>query len=204
MILSDCLPSLGQDLLAEIEAHAPLKSFSAGEYIIQEGQVVRFLPIVIEGSVKMFSHEANAQFLLYFINAGETCIFSFAHLFNSEPVAFSAIAELDSQLLLLPVHKVREWFDQFPSFAHLILKGYQQHYTDLLNTTKQLVCYNLEERLLEYLKTKVAIANSSLLSLSHQQIAEDLGSSREVITRVMKKLAINNQVEQVGRQIKVL
>lgn len=204
MILQQCLPNLGAELLHEIEEHSSVKSIATDEFVVRQGQVIRFLPIVVEGSIKVFSQEASMQFLLYYIISGETCIFSFAHIFSEEPIGFSAVAEVDSKLLMLPIHKVREWFDQHPRFSNMLLKGYQKHYQDLLQTTKQVICYNLEERLLTYLQNKSKIEGSTVLKISHQDIANDLGTSREVITRIMKKLNANSQVTQMGRKIKVL
>lgn len=203
MNLSECLPKLEKDVLEEIKEHSTTKSFSTHDHVVNQGQIIRFLPIVVSGNIKVYSDEDTIQFLLYYITSGETCIFSFAHIFNDQPLEFSAQAETDSELLLLPIHKVQEWFTKYPSFSNMLLQGYQKHYNDLLDTTKQIICYNLEDRLLSYLRTKAQINKSDILKISHQDIADDLGTSREVITRLMKKLTINNQVVQMGRAIKV-
>lgn len=204
MVLQECLPKLGKELLEEIERYAPVKEFGVQDFVVRQGDLVRFLPIVIEGSVKVFSQESAMQFLLYYITAGETCIFSFAHLFGQEPVEFSAVAETESRLLLLPIHKVQEWYNKYPRFNDIILSAYQKHYGDLLNTTKQVICYNLEERLLAYLKKKAELLHAEELKISHQSIAQDLGTSREVITRLMRKLETHEEVIQIGRKIKIL
>ncbi len=204
MNLNECLPFLGKGIIEQFEKHASPKSFRADDIVIKQGQNLRFLPIVINGSVKVYSDEEDTQFLLYYVTAGETCIFSFAHIFHEEQMGFSAVAETDSELLLLPIDKVREWFAKYPHFSHLLLKGYQKHYDDLLQTTKQIICNNLEERLLTYLYTKADITKSSLLKISHQDIALDLGTSREVISRLMKKRSVLEKVVQEGRKIKVL
>ncbi|EDP70738.1 transcriptional regulator, Crp family protein [Flavobacteriales bacterium ALC-1] len=202
--LAECFPVLEKDLLKEIEEHSTLKSFNSQEYIVEQGKFIRFLPIVLSGNIKVFSNEDSIQFLLYYISSGESCIYSFAHIFNNEPAEFSAIAELDSELLLLPINKVNQWLKQYPSFSSLVLSDYQRHYKDLLNTTKQITCYNLDQRLLNYLKNKSKIKKSNILNISHQEIAYDLGTSREVISRLLKKLSLNNQVIQIGRKIKIL
>lgn len=204
MILDECLPGLGKALQQEIEESSSIKKFSADDFVVRQGELIRFLPIVVDGSVKVFSNENSMQFLLYYVTSTETCIFSFAHIFSEKPAEFSAVAEVDSDLVLLPIHKVREWLKKYPSFNAMILKGYQKHYDDLLHTTKQIICHNLEERLLEYLRTKAQIEGSNLLKITHQEIAYDLGTSREVITRLLKKLNAKNIVAQSGREIKVL
>ncbi len=203
-IINNCLPRLEKGFLQEIEQHSSLKPFSAAQHIIRQGQYIRSLPIVLSGHVRVFSHENETDFLLYYIHSGEPCIFSFAHLFEDGPIAFSAMAEVDSELLLLPIDLVRLWIGKYPSFTQLILASYQKHYTDLLNTTKQITCYNLEERLHAYLKTRVKVEKSALLKITHQEIANDLGTSREVISRIMKKMSLDQKVVQLGRKIKVL
>lgn len=202
--LKSCFPSLEKSLLAEIEEFAVVQDFNAQEFVVRQGQYIRFLPIVMKGNIKVFSNEDAVQFLLYYITSGDSCIFSFAHVVNPEPAAFSAQAELDSTLLLLPVNKVDHWLKTFPSFSQLVIRNYQKHYADLLHTTKQITCYNLEERLVKYLKAKTEIEQSSLVKVSHQEIADDLGTSREVISRLMQKLRADKKAEQVGRKIKVL
>ncbi|AXT20305.1 Crp/Fnr family transcriptional regulator [Flavobacteriaceae bacterium AU392] len=202
--LAECFPVLEKELLTEIEKYSTIKSFLAKEYIVKQGTFIRFLPIVLTGNIKVFSDEDTVQFLLYYISSGGSCIYSFAHTFNNEPVEFSAIAELDSELLLLPLNKVNQWLKKYPSFGHLVLTDYQKHYKDLLNTAKQITCYNLDQRLLHYLKNKAQIENTNLLNISHQEIANDLGTSREVISRLLKKLSVNNKVIQIGRKIKIL
>lgn len=204
MNLNECLPALGQEILSEFESYAQRKSFSAGGYVIHQGEHMRFLPIVLTGSVKVFSEEAEVQFLLYYVTAGETCIFSFAHIFFEEHLAFSAIAETESELLLLPMDKVRNWLTQYPRFNQMLLSGYQKHYSDLLQTTKQLICFNLEERLLTYLQNKKELQQSDLLKITHQEIATDLGTTREVISRLMKKESVSKKAKQVGRKIQLL
>lgn len=202
-ILKACLPELKPEILREISEHSSLRQFKAGDHVIRQRETIRFLPIVLKGSVKVCCDEDTIQFLLYYVNSGESCIFSYAHMFNDSPAEFHAIAEHDSKLALLPIHKVKEWFHQHPPFSAMILKGYQKHYDDLLHSVKQITCYNLEERLIQYLKNKVELEKTDLLKISHQEIASDLGTSREVISRLMKKLEKNGKATQVGRKIKV-
>lgn len=202
--LTKCYPEFEKELLQEIEEYSLLKSFKAGQKIVKQGQYIKFLPIIKSGCVKVFCNEDDKDFLLYFIRTSESCIYSFAHLNNGNQANFSALAELDSDLLLLPADRVMLWAKKYPSLNNIILNNYKRHYNDLLDTTKQIVCYNLEDRLLEYLRAKSKIAESNLLSVSHQNIADDLGTSREVISRLMKSEKINKVIKQEGRQIKVL
>ena len=202
-LVSQCLAEFGKDLLGELISFGKLQSFGPDEYVVKQGQLVRSLPILISGTVKVYSEEDGLPFLLYYINPGSTCIFSFAHLFNEKEVSFSGITEEESLLLLVPIYKAREWLLKYPAFSEMILHEYQKHYNDLLETTKQVICYNLEDRLLQYLKTKANIAKSAELTITHQHIAADLATSREVISWLLKKMEKDQKILQVGRRIKL-
>lgn len=203
-MLENCLPDFGRDLIAEIDQFGIIKNYSIDDFVIKQGQYVRYLPIVLEGSVKVYSTEDGLQFLLYYILPKQSCIFSFAHLFSQDPIDFSAVPEEETQILLIPIEKAKEWVLKFPSFNHLIMAEFQKHYNDLLQTTKQIICYKLEDRLWSYLKTKSENSHSKELSITHKNIADDLGTSREVISRVMKKLEHENKIFQDGRKIKIV
>jgi len=202
--LIKCYPEFEKELLEEIEKYSVLKKIEKGDYIVKQGQYIKFLPIIRNGCVKVFSHEDSKDFLLYFIESGESCIYSFAHLNNNQKANFSAFAELNSDLLLLPIDRVKIWLKKYPSLANMMLNNFNKHYDDLLYTTKQVIYSNLEDRLLEYLRTKSKIADSKLLSISHKSIANDLGTSREVISRIMKSNKLIENIRQEGHKIKVL
>lgn len=203
-ILEKCLPDFGRELITEIEKFGIIKTFSLNEFIVKQGQLIRYLPIVLEGNVKAYSEEDGTQFLLYFIQPGSSCIFSFVHLFNQNPIDFSAIPEGKSTILLIPIDKAKEWIIRYPSFNNLIIAEFQKHYNDLLHTTKQIICYKLEDRLWDYLKTKAKISGTSELAISHQSIADDLATTREVISRLMKKIELDKKLIQNNRKIKLL
>jgi CRP/FNR family transcriptional regulator len=203
-MVTECLPDLGRSLLDEIATFGIVKNLPAKEFVVRQGQLIRYLPVVINGTVKVYSEEKGMQFLLYYIYPGATCIFSFANLFGKKQVEFSGITEEETLLLLIPVDKAREWLLKFPTFNEMILREYQKQYDDLLQTTKQITCYNLEERVLDYLKTKAQIQKNNSLIISHRDIAEDMATSREVISRLLKKMEKDKKILQQGRKIKIL
>lgn len=202
-VIAQCLVDFGKDLLDEIALHGEIITLNSHEVLVKQGQIIRHLPIVIHGAIKVFSEEDGMQFLLYYVHPGATCVFSFANLLGKKAVNFSGIAEKDSKILLIPAHKAKEWIIKYPVFNELIMNAYQKSYDDLLTTTKQIICYNLESRLMSYLNDKVKISGSELLGISHQNVADDLATSREVISRLLKKMEKEGKVKQVGRKIKV-
>jgi CRP/FNR family transcriptional regulator len=203
-MITECLPDFGKDLLDEIATFGITKKLPAKEFVVRQGQLVRYLPVVINGTVKVYSEEKDMQFLLYYIYPGATCIFSFANLFGKKQVEFSGITEEETLLLLIPVDKARQWILKYPSFNEMIIREYQKQYDDLLQTTKQITCYNLEERVLDYLKTKAQIQKTNSLFISHRDIAEDMATSREVISRLLRKMEKDKKILQEGRKIKIL
>ncbi|CAL2085964.1 Crp/Fnr family transcriptional regulator [Tenacibaculum sp. 190524A05c] len=202
--LIECYPEFEKELIFNIETYGILKDFSCGEFIVTQGNYVKYLPIIQEGCVKVFSQEDSKDFLLYFIESGESCIYSFAHLNNNTAAKFSAIAEIDSLILLLPIERVKLWIKKYNSLNQIIINNYQKHYDNLLNTTKQIICYNLEDRLFDYLRKKSELSRTSLLNISHKEIALDLGTSREVISRLLKSNKFHGKIKQEGRRIKIL
>lgn len=201
--LSQCFPFIEKELEEQIMSFGHFKSISKGEYVVRQGSYLNFLPIVLDGLIKMYAEEDEVEFLLYYIHPNHCCILSFNHLFSQEAVRFSAKTEEDTTVLCIPMNKVQEWFVQYPSFTQIILKDFQRNYEDLLNTTKQVVCYKIEERLINYLNEKARFQNCNMILMSHKDIAADLGTSREVISRITKKLQAQNILVQHKRHIEL-
>lgn len=201
--LSRCFPFIEKELENEMLSFGQLKSIPKGEYVVKQGSYLNFLPIILDGLIKMYAEEEEVEFLLYYIHPGQCCILSFNHLFGQEPVRFSAVTEKETKVLCLPIKNVKEWFFKYPSFTQIILKDFQRNYEDLLNTTKQVVCYKIEDRLVNYLTEKAKLQNCNMIQMSHQQIASDLGTSREVVSRLTKKLQATDLLIQHKRHIEL-
>ncbi|AXT58805.1 Crp/Fnr family transcriptional regulator [Aquimarina sp. AD10] len=201
--LSKCFPFIEKELEEEIVNFSQFKSIPKGEYVVRQGSYLNFLPIILDGLIKMYAEEEEVEFLLYYIHPNQCCILSFNHLFGQEAVRYSAVTEKDTKVLCLPVEKVKEWFVKYPSFTKIILKDFQRNYEDLLNTTKQVVCYKIEDRLVNYLTNKAKLQNCNMIQMSHKEIASDLGTSREVVSRITKKLQATNLLVQHKRHIEL-
>ncbi|MBW1294487.1 Crp/Fnr family transcriptional regulator [Aquimarina litoralis] len=201
--LSQCFPFIEKELEEQIMSYGHFKSIPKGEYVVRQGSYLNFLPIILDGLIKMYAEEDEVEFLLYYIHPNHCCILSFNHLFKQEAVRFSAKTEEDTTVLCIPMNKVKEWFVQYPSFTQIILKDFQRNYEDLLHTTKQVVCYKIEERLINYLNEKAKFQNCNMILMSHKEIAADLGTSREVVSRITKKLQAQNMLVQHKRHIEL-
>jgi CRP/FNR family transcriptional regulator, anaerobic regulatory protein len=198
------LPNLSQALQDQIRNNSALVEIPAETEILREGQYVKVIPLVIEGLVKVFTKYEDKELLLYYIQANESCVMSFTASLKNEPSKVYAITDENCKLLLLPVDKVAQWIGEFPDLNNLFFQQYNLRYSDLLETINQLLFDKMDKRLLDYLKEKVALTKKNPLKISHRQIASELGTAREVISRVMKKLEQEAKVKQLSTTIEIL
>lgn len=202
--LSKLITSLHPDLRAEMEAHAILQEIAQGTEILREGQYVKVIPLVLEGLIKVYSRHEDKELLLYYIKSQESCIMSFAAGMKNEPSKIFAIAEEDTRVLLLPTDKVAQWVRRFPDVNQLFFQQYNIRYTDLLATIHQLLFDRMDKRILDYLVNKSMLTGRNPIKISHRQIAGELGTAREVVSRIMKKLENDGKIRQEANMIEIL
>ena len=197
------LSFLGPGAAAEIFPHAQLVTLPPNSELLREGQYVKVLPIVISGLVKVISRFDDRDLLLYYIQPNESCVMSFASGLNQEPSKVFAYTEEDSELLLLPTDKLPEWMKQFPTLNELFFQQYNLRYSEMLDTIHHLLFNKLDQRLLSYLREKSELRGENPLKITHKQIAHEIGTVREVVSRVMKRLESEGKVEQEGNTIRI-
>jgi CRP/FNR family transcriptional regulator len=197
------LPNLSIALQEQITNNSALVEIPAETEILREGQYVKVIPIVLEGLVKVFTKYEDKELLLYYIQPNESCVMSFTASLKNEPSKVYAITDENCKLLLLPIDKVAQWIGEFPDLNNLFFQQYNLRYSDLLETINQLLFDKMDKRLLDYLKEKVALTKKNPLKISHRQIASELGTAREVISRVMKKLEQEAKVKQLSTTIEI-
>lgn len=177
---------------------------SKGTELIRDGQYITSIPIVISGLVKVFTSYNEKEFLLYYIKPSESCVLSFIISQKQDPSTIFAKAEEDSQILLMPSIKVSQWVKKYPEFSAMYFNQFNSRYFDLINTLNHVLFDKLDTRLFIYLKKKANATNTTILSIMHKEIAFELGTSREVITRVLKKLESEGKILQTSQGIKIL
>jgi len=202
--IKKALSFLSPDLVSEILSVSQIRDFPKDTEILKEGQYVKVIPIVIEGLIKVFAGFEEKELLLYYIKPNESCIMSFASSIKNEPSKVYAVTEEDSKILLLPVDKVPNWVKQFPSINDLFYQQYNLRYSELLDTINHVLFNKMDTRLYDYLKRKIQLTKQNPLKISHRQIAGELGTAREVISRVMKKLENEGKVKQYTNTIKII
>ncbi len=201
---SQYLPHLSSDLIAALEEHAVVGEFENGTEILREGQYVKQVPLLISGLVKVFTRFEERELLLYYINSGESCIMSFNASNNNLPSKVYAVVEEKAVILLMPSDKVRLWIKEFPSFNSFFYSLYNERYFALLETINHLLYNRLDQRLYHYLLEESRQKNTRLLDLRHHRIAAELGTAREVVSRVLKKLEIDKKIIQRQGGIEIL
>ena len=194
-------PSLIKELL-DISSFVEVKS---GDIILDIGETVRQIPIVIKGSVKVSRiDEEGKELLLYYVNPKESCAMTFTCCMQQFPSEIKAVAEEDVEMLMIPIKVMDEWLVKYPSWKAFVMKTIHLRFNELLKTIDQIAFQKLDERLISYLKGKAKATHSTLINLSHQQIADELATSRVVISRLLKKLENDKKILLYRNQIKLL
>lgn len=193
------------DLVLAIEKHARLVSLKAGDVILDIGQIVRTMPIILSGSVKVSRiDEEGKELLLYYVNPNESCAMTFTCCMQQYPSEIKAVAEEDVDMLVIPVSYMDEWLVKYPTWKSFVMKTIRFRFHEMLNVIDQIAFQKLDERLVHYLKEKSRVTGSSLINMSHEQIASELATTRVVISRLLKVLENNNKVLLYRNQIKLL
>ena len=203
-ILRQKFAFLGPDLIDEILEYSKFQEIPKDTEILREGQYIKVIPLVIDGAIKVFTRFKEKELLLYYIRPDESCIMSFAASMRNEPSKVFAITEVDTEAILLPITKIEKWFNNYPKFNSLFFRLYNERYIDMLDTINHLLFNKLDQRVLAHLKEKEEISGNNIIKTTHKQIANELGTAREVISRIIKKLEKEDKLTQLGDGIKLL
>jgi CRP/FNR family transcriptional regulator len=198
------LPAFPEELLEEIAQYGVIKEIPDGTEILRENQYVKVIPIVLKGLVKVFTRYEEKELLLYYIGSTQSCIMSFSAGLSNTPSRIFAITEEPSVLLLLPTGKLNDWVKKFPAINDLFYQQYNLRYTEMLDTINSLLFGRMDQRLYNYLLEKSKLKGEKILSIRHKQVAAELGTAREVITRVLKRLEQEGKVRQLPEGIEIL
>lgn len=192
-------------LLKEFQEKAKPMSAKAGETILDYGQIVRFMPIIVKGVVKVSRmDEDGRELLLYYVNANESCAMTFTCCMEQFPSEIKAVAEEDVEMLAVPITVMDEWMMKYATWKSFVMKTIRNRFNEMLKTIDQIAFHKLDERLENYLIEKSEISGSNVLNLSHEQIANDMATSRVVISRLLKKLENDKRLLLYRNQIKLL
>ena len=187
------------ELVKKLYENGISKEYKAGDILINENSHIRSIPIVTKGSIKVIrTEEDGREILLYYIKAGESCIMSFLGGLHNETSKVKAEIEDDAEILFLPMDKVSLFIKEYPQWLDYIFRLYHKRFEELLDVVNAIAFKKVDERLLNLLHKKAELSNSPIIQTTHEQLANELGTARVVVSRLLKQLEENGKV-QLGR-----
>lgn len=190
-----------EELLNELHKNATITKHKKGDFIIKNNQYIKVLKIVLKGRVRVYQDNEDREILIYYLNDMETCTLSLSACFEDCKSTVNAIVEKECTILNIPVRFVRDWNFKYKSWNTFTTNTFRESYNYLINQYSNLAFQPLKDRLFDYLVSK---ADNNILKKSHQELAKELGTTREVISRLLKKLEQNNKIHLGQKEIKII
>ena len=182
-------------LIEEIVETSLLRDFKEGDVLIDFGDSIRKMPLLISGAIKILREDFDeGELLLYFIEKGDTCAMTMACCLGETKSEIRAVAETKGQLVMIPVNKMEDWLGKYRSWRNYVFNSYNNRLKEMLSAIDNLAFMNMDERLLNYLNDKSKVVKSNEIHSTHQEIAYDLHTSRVVVSRLLKALENNGQI----------
>jgi CRP/FNR family transcriptional regulator, anaerobic regulatory protein len=194
-----------KELLTEIEQVATKHQFKSNDYLIELGDEIKNMPLLLNGALKVMREDQNNdELLLYFLEKGDTCAMTLNCCMGKSKSKIRAVAETDGELLMIPIEKMESWLTKYKSWRNFVFESYNIRLMEMLEAIDTLAFMNLDERLYKYLTDKVKINRNSELSITHQEIAYELHTSRVVVSRLLKSLELNKKIKLHRNRIEIL
>lgn len=193
------------ELIEEINQVGIFKEVKEGEKLIEIGDYVRSMPLLISGVIKILREDEDGdELLLYFLERGDTCAMTLTCCLGQTKSEIRAIAEIDTTLIMIPIQKMEEWTGKYKSWRNFVFQSYHARLTEMLATIDSIAFLKMDERLVKYLQNKQKVTNDSLINSTHQEIAYELHTSRVVVSRLLKKLESLGKIELYRNSIKII
>ena len=201
----EVFPQFEPGLIELIEKEAVQRTFLAGEIIMRTGQYIKSTALVLEGRVKIYRENPDGgEFLMYYLGPGQACAVTMICAIQSQQSEIMAKAEEDTEVLMIPIQLMDDMMNKYKSWYQFVIMTYRNRFDELLAVIDNVAFRNMDERLEFYLKRHADASGKKLIETSHQQIADDLNSSREVISRLLKKMEQRNLLKLHRNMIELL
>ncbi|MDO3625832.1 Crp/Fnr family transcriptional regulator [Mucilaginibacter sp. BT774] len=188
----------------ELLKHGQVASFNKGDVIVRDGQYVKFLPIVLKGSIRVFQQSEDREILLYYVRADETCTMSLAAAyFNNKSTSHGVVTE-PTDVLIFPASMIEQWQLKYPSWNRYMMQMFRTRYDQLISSFQGVAFENIDTRVMEYLKETAKKGEGKSITLSHQQLADELGTTRVVISRILKDYERQNKIKLFRGRIELI
>ncbi|MEC3877718.1 Crp/Fnr family transcriptional regulator [Chryseobacterium salviniae] len=194
---------MGEQFLSELNKTAVVTEVKAKTEIIREGQKNKFVPFLIKGSVRVFTLNDGRELIYYYIRTNDSCLMTFSSIFTDCISRVYAVAEEDSQIMLIPISIIHEWLVAYPQINRVFYHEYDKRFSDVMSMVNDAVFHRLDKRVLNYIKQQISITGCNPIKLTHREIANNLGTSREVVSRVLKKIENEGEISQTKEGIKL-
>ncbi len=181
-------------LREEILEHCQLQTFIKGDVIVREGQFVKVVPIVISGVIRVFQTKEDREILLYYVEPKQTCMMSLSACFFNNESPSQAVAVEKTEVLIVPTRLITQWQKEYSSWNQFVIRTFRNRYDELLNTFESVAFDHIDKRVLEYLESRVSRQNDNKVKISHQELANELGTTRVVISRILKQFELDKKV----------
>lgn len=202
----DSFPELDRpEILEELKNSAIKMTFDNEQVILDYDSEVVMIPMVIKGSIKVLQNdESGKEILLYYIKPGESCIMSILASKKNQRSQIRAVASEQTEVIVFPSSLLNNWSDNYKNWNEFVFNLYQTRFEELIHIVNELAFSKVDKRLLELLETKAQMSGNSQLVITHQQIADELGTAREVISRILKKLENDGIVKLMRGKIEII
>lgn len=188
-LLRKSYPLFEDQLVNEIEDQGEFRTFPANEILMRKGQFIRSTMLVLNGLIKVYREDDEGnEFLMYYLKPGEACALSLVCAAKHEASPIMAKTVVETEVMMVPVDTMSEWMSRFKSWYQFVIETYRTRFDELLVTLDNVAFRSMDERLEFYLKRAKEAQGTTLLNISHQEIAQELNTSREVISRLLKKM----------------
>lgn len=192
-------------LIDEIDQYGVLQHFNEGDLIMDYGKYIRMMPIIIKGTVKVYRLDENGnEILLYYLSSNESCSMAYSCCVEAKKSEVKAIADDEVELIAIPHEKLDEWLCKYPGWKNYIMRSFNERFIELLKSIESIAFHKLDDRLIAYLKEKQRLTGSSVIKASHNMIADELATSRVVISRLLKQLENSKRIILYRNEIKLM
>jgi len=189
-----------KNLLNEIIETGIYKTYSKGEMLVDIGDEMTHIPLITKGLVKITREDKHEEeILLYFLEKGDTCAISFVNCIHLSKSMFRGVIESDTECVMIPVNKIEDWLINYRSWREFIIDSYHNRLVEMVEAIRSLAFFKLDDRLHKYLKEHVKLLHNKKLNITHQEIADDMHTSRVVISRLLKILEKKGKIK-LGRK----
>lgn len=183
------------EIKEKLKHYGIIKTFAEGDIILNENAFIKAIPIVTRGNIKvMRTDEDGREIFLYYIKAGESCIMSFLGGIHNDTSKVKAVAEEPTEIIFIPIDKVTLLIKEYPEFLDYIFRLYHKRFEELLEVVNAVAFTKMDERLLNFIKKKCELTNAHTLYITHEQLANELGTARVVVSRLLKQMEENKLV----------